>query len=115
MKNDITRIYGQLRYWGLVTNQFDFSTRWLGQCRSYYSCMKARQAQPSSEATLALLARMRRYNEQLRASDTPRTDIHFGQMSRMLEIEADHLAEQLIQRSLQRVGQRHAMQMEMPV
>ena len=112
MKKNIERIYNQLKHYGLVTNQFDFSTRWLGQCRSYFSSMKARHAQPSSEATLALLARMRRYNEQLRASDTPRTDVHFGQMSSMLEIEADHLAEQLIQQSLQRVGQRHAMQME---
>ncbi len=35
MITNIHRIYGYLRYWGLVTNQYDFSTQWLGQCRSY--------------------------------------------------------------------------------
>ncbi len=114
MITNIHRIYGYLQYWGLVTNQYDFSTQWLGQCRSYFSSMKARRAQPSSEATLALLARMKQYNEQLRATERPRTDIHFGQMSSMLEIEAGHLAELLYEQSLQRVGQRHAMQMEVP-
>jgi hypothetical protein len=114
MKKDIDRIYIQLKYYGLVTNQFDYSTHWLGQCRSYYSSMKARQVNPCSEAALALLSRLNAYNQYLKSTDRPRTCHHFGQMSRMMEQEAVLIAEYLHQTSMQRVCNRHAIQMEVP-
>lgn len=113
MKRDIDRIYNQLKFYGLVINQFDFSTHWLGQCRSYFSSMKARGAEPSTEAALALVVRLRSYNEQLRTSDKPRTCVHFGQMSQMLEQDADLLAQHLLKESLQRVFERQAIQAEL--
>ena len=112
MKKNIERIYNQLKHYGLITNQFDYSTHWLGQCRSYYSSLKARHAEPCSEASLALLARLNAYNERLKSSDKPRTCHHFGQMSRMMEQEAGMIAEYLHQTSMQRVCNRQAIQME---
>ena len=113
MKRDINRIYNQLKFYGLVINQFDFSTHWLGQCRSYFSSMKARDAEPSTEAALALVARLRSYNEHLRTSDKPRTCAHFGQMSQMLEQDADLIERYLFRESLQRVFERQAIQAEL--
>ena len=112
MRKDFERIYSQLHYWGLVTNQFDFSTLWLGQCRSYFSSMKAREAEPGAEATLALLTRMRRHNEYLQQTDMPRTNTSMGQLSSMLEMEADRLFQQLNESILQRVARRCSNQLE---
>ncbi|MEP1207835.1 MAG: DUF6626 family protein [Rhizobiaceae bacterium] len=112
MQEDITRIYRQLLFWGLVTNQFDFSTRWLGQCRSYFSSMKARDVEPGSDAALALLSRLRSYNNRLRESGTPRTNASMGQLSRMLDEEADVIADQLFEASLQRVAERQSTRIE---
>ena len=58
-KQDIDRIYNQLKYYRLITNQFDFSTNWLGQCRSYFGSIKARHAEPCSQSLLTLLARLK--------------------------------------------------------
>ena len=108
MQKDFTRIYSQLRYWGLVTNQFDFSTLWLGQCRSYFSSLKARDAEPGAEAALALLSRLRSYDDRLRATDAPRTNAHMGQLSSMLEQEAVYLSNQLFDAILRRVAKRQS-------
>lgn len=112
MQEDFTRIYSQLRYWGLVTNQFDFSTLWLGQCRSYFSSMKARNAEPSTDAAMALLIRLRRHNDYLKQTDMPRTTTSMGQLSRMLEEETDCLFDQLFDAGLQRVAQRCSKNLE---
>ncbi|MEP1206150.1 MAG: DUF6626 family protein [Rhizobiaceae bacterium] len=115
MQKDFQRIYDQLHYWGLVANQFDFSTRWLGQCRSYFSSMKARDVEPGSDAGLALLARLRSYNERLIEGGSPRTNASMRQLSDMLEIEADNIANQLFDGSLQRVAERQSTLVEEPV
>jgi len=109
MRKDLERIYRQLLYWGLVSNQFDFSTRWLGQCRSYFSSMKAREADPGSDATLALLSRLRSYNDRLCESGSPRTVAAMGQLSSMLEQEANAISEQLFDASLLRVAARQSL------
>lgn len=114
MKTNINRVYSQLRYWGLTSNQYDFSTRWLGQCPSYFSSMKARDAEPGVSASLALLGRLRHFNEHLRASDTPRSNAQMGQLSQMLEREADTIAKQLFELSIQRVADRHSSLLEIP-
>ncbi|MEP0942004.1 MAG: DUF6626 family protein [Rhizobiaceae bacterium] len=113
MRQDFERIYRQLKYWGLVTNQFDFSTRWLGQCRSYYSSMKARDAEPGTEAMVSLLIRLQRHNTSLKSTDTPRTCAAMGQLSSMLELEASHLTEQLFEAGYRRVVKRQSQQWEM--
>lgn len=115
MNEHFLRIYHQLRYWGLVANQYDFSKFWLGQCASYYSSIKARRIEPNSNAMLALLARLRSYNENLKSNDILRTDIQLQQLSRMLEQEADVIAELLFESSLQRVAKRHSMHEGMSV
>lgn len=115
MKRDINRIYRQLKFYGLISNQFDYSTHWLGQCNSYFSSMKARDAEPCSNATLALLARLHSYRERLRVIDEPHCNHHFDQMSQMLEQEANLIADHLHEGSLQRVYQRQDNQVEMAI
>ncbi len=40
-------VYRELRDMWMVESQYEFSRFWLGQSRSYMSCAKARQRQPS--------------------------------------------------------------------
>ena len=109
MQQHIQRIYRQLCYWGLVSSQNEFSTRWLGQCPSYLSSIKARGIEPNTEAALTLLARMRRHRDYPNQTELPRTSNQLGQLSRMLEMEADAIAEQLFEASLLRVAARHSL------
>ena len=57
MKEQVEEIYLALRYLGLVENQYDFSTRWLGRNKSYYGAIKALPKQDISDKALANLAR----------------------------------------------------------
>lgn len=50
----ITRAYATLRELGLARSQYDFSEQWLGQSRSYFSAVKARQSEPSVRSMLYL-------------------------------------------------------------
>ena len=50
----VENVYSALRELGLTRSQYDFSERWLGQCQSYYSAMKARGAEPSVRSLLFL-------------------------------------------------------------
>lgn len=43
----INQTYTTLRELGLTRSQYDFSQRWLGQGRSYFSAAKARNREPS--------------------------------------------------------------------
>lgn len=61
-----------------------------------------------AQAALALLTRMRNYNEYLRETDAPRTNMHMSQLSGMLEQEAECLSNQLHDASLRRVAQRQS-------
>ncbi|MEP1208424.1 MAG: DUF6626 family protein [Rhizobiaceae bacterium] len=112
MKHDIQRTYKHLLFWGVVSNQFDFSTHWLGQCRSYFSSIKARNADPCTNAILTLLARLRSYHQRLIESDAPRTNTQMHQLSNMLEQEADLIASKLFEASIKRVFQRQTGPME---
>ena len=115
MKKDFERIYDQLQFWGLTNNQYDFSTRWLGQCDSYFSSMKARDAEPGPQAALALLSRLRCFNERLRANDRVRTDAQMGQLANMLTMEAETISNGLYETSLQRVAERQCGKEEQPL
>ena len=112
MNNQIQRIYGYLRYWGYVENQYEFSQRWLGQCRSFYSSMKARNASPSVEALLVLLARLREHGERLNTCSGLHSNGSLQQIQMMMQREADALAERLYEGSLARVAARYANRME---
>ena len=57
MKEQVEEIYRALRYLGLVENQYDFSTRWLGRSKSYYGAIKALPHQDISDEALVNLAR----------------------------------------------------------
>ena len=76
--------------------------------------MKARDAEPGAPAVLALLGRLRRFDEHLRASDIPRSNVQMGQLSDMLEREADTVAECLFEHSIQRVAHRQSSHAEIP-
>jgi hypothetical protein len=104
MIQTIQRIYGYLRYWGYVRNQYEFSQRWLGQCASYFSMMKARNAGPCAEALLVLLARLRDHSERLKAAPECRSNDRMWQLQLMLQREADAIADHLYQTSLKRVA-----------
>ena len=106
MKQDFERIYRQLKYWGLAASQYEFSTRWLGQCPSYYSSIKARGFCPNPLALVSLMVRLQNHNEHLLRTDLPRTNNKFAQLSSMLELETKMLSEQLFQLGFGNVASR---------
>lgn len=63
--------YKELKRSELAKSQYEFSARWLGKGRSYYSWLKSRQAEPSIEALTCLLVRMDRKIELLEADPDP--------------------------------------------
>jgi len=63
--------YQQLKECELAKSQYQFSSRWLGKGKSYYSWLKSRQAEPSIEALTFLLLRMDRKIELLDADPDP--------------------------------------------
>lgn len=67
----LTTAYQQLKECDLAKSQYEFSSRWLGKGKSYYSWLKSRQAEPSIEALTCLLVRMDRKIELLEADPDP--------------------------------------------
>ena len=108
MKQDFERIYRQLKYWGLANSQSEFSQRWLGQCPSYYSSIKARGLCPNPLALVSLMVRLQNHNEHLLQTDLPRTNTRFDQLSSMLEQETNLLHEQLFELGFSNVANRVA-------
>lgn len=53
-------IYERLADYGLVKNQYDFSERYLGKSRSYYSSCKARRRPLNTEALVNLALALER-------------------------------------------------------
>ena len=54
----LEKIYGELRDMWMVESQYEFSRFWLGQSRSYMSCAKTRQRQPSLLVMMRLSQRL---------------------------------------------------------
>ena len=51
---NIQEIYNQLKRDHLCDSAYDFSKNYLGKARSYYSVLKARNAEPSTDALVML-------------------------------------------------------------
>jgi len=62
----IENVYEKLQEENLCSSAYDFSTRYLGMSRSYYSVLKARNENPSIEAIatleMALLNKSKSFN-----------------------------------------------------
>lgn len=56
---ELTEIYTTLLQRNLVEDQYDFSTGWLGKCRSYYSAMNSLNRKPSIEVLATLQVRLK--------------------------------------------------------
>ena len=52
---ELTEIYTTLKQRKLCKNAYDFSERYLGKNKNYYSVIKARKRQPSIQALTTLL------------------------------------------------------------
>lgn len=76
----IDGIYNTLRTLGLTESQYDFSARWMGQCKSYLSSTRSRQREFKAEALLRLAANLSRAAASLRQGH--RT-VHAGMLEEM--------------------------------
>ena len=63
--------YKELKRSELAKSQYEFSARWLGKGRSYYSWIKSAKAEPSIEALARLLFRIDQKIELLDSDPDP--------------------------------------------
>lgn len=107
MNYNIHKTYEQFRHLHMTTSQYDFSKRWLGQCASYLSAIKASGAQPGLFALLTLAYRM---NSHLASIQSPPASMETKQFPHQLwmrrEIEAinAHCEQRLMARVAHRLN-----------
>jgi hypothetical protein len=70
----LEKIYGELRDMWMVESQYEFSRFWLGQSRSYMSCAKTRQRQPSLLVLMRLSQRLASISSKYAAVATTETE-----------------------------------------
>ena len=67
----LSHTYHTLKRCELTDSQYDFSTRWLGAGKSYFSWIKAANAEPSIGKLTRLAMRIERKIEELDAEPDP--------------------------------------------
>lgn len=83
---DIQTIYHSLRQARCCRSGYEFSEKFLGKTKSYYSVLKARDMEPSLEALLNLEYRIGNLASNLRESDDCYLQVAAG---RLAKIEQD--------------------------
>lgn len=67
-KSAILEIYDYLKQKGIVCNEAEFSTDWLGQCESYYRGLRFKQTEPTLGVVAICASRLQQASQFIRQS-----------------------------------------------